>query len=670
MDLSARGVRTCRNALPVVSLDPSRSVGEVTAARHLHARAVGRPGPAWHFEAMTDPETLMPAAAFGKASRDDWRKLVDAVLKGAPFARLESRTSDGLTIEPLYERAAAAVPVASRTPGAAWTVMQRIDHPDPAAANAQALDDLENGATGLVLVFAGSVSANGFGLDASAATVARIFDGIALDAGVTIDVDLSPQTRQVVRVVADLVRSRGIAPAAVDLRTGFNPIGAFAASGSSARSWNEMAPGFATVIGKVADAGFRGPFVVADGRVIHNAGGSEAQELAFVLASAAAYLRALEASGMALPAGRDAIYFRLAADADQFLTMAKFRAARKLWAGIEQACGLAPQPAVIAAETAWRMMSRRDPYVNMLRTTIAVAAAGLGGADSITVLPHTAPLGLPDALARRAARNTQLVLLEESNLSRVADPAAGSGALEALTQQLCTTAWSLFQEIEKSGGAWAALASGLIQRHVAAVRAERQKAIASRKDILTGVTEFPDIAEAAPAVLDVAPLATPSEEATAGTAALPRIRLAEPFETLRAISDRILGQTGARPKIFLATLGPAAGFTGRANFAKNFFEAGGIEAVTRDEQDPSPLADAFKASGAALACLCGSDETYHSEAKAAAAALKAAGARHLYLAGRPGMNEQAWCGAGVQTFIYAGCDALDVLEAAHGLIAS
>jgi methylmalonyl-CoA mutase len=615
---------------------------------------------------MTDPETLMPAAAFGKASRDDWRKLVDALLKGAPFARLESRTSDGLTIEPLYERAAAARPVAGRTPGAAWTVMQRVDHPDPAAANAQALDDLENGAAGLVLVFAGSVNANGFGLDGSAATVARVFDGIALDAGVTIDLDLSPQTRQVVRVVADLVRNRGIAPAAVDLRTGFNPIGAFAASGSSALSWNEMAPGFAAVIGKVADAGFRGPFVVADGRVIHNSGGSEAQELAFVLASAAAYLRALEESGMALPAARDAIYFRLAADADQFLTMAKFRAARKLWAGVEQACGLAPQPAVIAAETAWRMMSRRDPYVNMLRTTIAVAAAGLGGADAITVLPHTAPLGLPDALTRRAARNTQLVLLEESNLSRVADPAAGSGALEALTQQLCTTAWSLFQEIEKSGGAWAALASGLIQRHVAAVRTERQKAIAARKDILTGVTEFPDIAEAPPAVLDVAPVARQSEEATAGTAALSRIRLAEPFEALRDASDEVLAQTGARPRIFLATIGPAAAFTARANFARNFFESGGIEAVTRDEQDPSPLADAFKASGAALACLCGSDETYQSEAEAAAAALKAAGARHLYLAGRPGRNEQAWRNAGVQTFIYDGCDALDVLEAAHG----
>ena len=182
-------------------------------------------------------------------------------------------------------------------------------------------------------------------------------------------------------------------------------------------------------------SGFHGPFAVADGRVIHNAGGSEAQELAFALASAVAYLRALEGFGMPLEAARDAIYFRLAADADQFLTMAKFRAARKLWARIEAACGLVPKPVQLTAETAWRMMTKRDPYVNLLRTTIAVAAAGLGGADAITVLPHTAPLGLPDAFARRLARNCQLVLLEESNLARVADPAAGSGAIEALTER-------------------------------------------------------------------------------------------------------------------------------------------------------------------------------------------------------------------------------------------
>jgi methylmalonyl-CoA mutase len=617
---------------------------------------------------MTDPQDLTPAADFPPATAEAWRGLVDAVLKGAPFARLESRTHDNLTIEPLYARNAAATAVAGRAPGAAWTITQRVDHPDPAVANAQALDDLQNGATGLVLVFAGSVSANGFGLDPSPATLARVLDGVALDAGVAIDLNLSPATRHVVHDFAALVQSRGLSPAKVDLRASINPVGGFAASGQSPRGWDELAPAFAAMVGALAAAGFRGPFAVADGRIIHNAGGSEAQELAFALASAVAYLRALEAGGMALTAARDAIYFRLAADADQFLTMAKFRAARKLWARVEAACGLTPKPAMITAETAWRMMTRRDAYVNMLRTTIAVAAAGLSGADAITVLPHTAPLGLPDGFARRIARNTQLVLLEESNLARVADPAAGSGALEAITQELCAVAWTLFQDIEKAGGVWAALVGGLIQRQVATVRAEREKAIARRTDILTGTNEYPDINETTPAVLDVALVPTLKEPAAAITAeALPRIRLAEPFEALRDASDKILARTGARPKIFLAALGKPADFSARANFAKNFFEAGGIETVG-GEGDPAPLAAAFKASGAALACLCGTDKTYDSEATAAATALAAASARHIYLVGRPGAREAALRGAGVQTFIYGGCDALATLNAVYAIL--
>jgi methylmalonyl-CoA mutase len=616
---------------------------------------------------MTDPKSLPPAADFATATGEDWRKLVDAVLKGASFERLESHTYDGLAIEPLYARAAAARAIPGRAPGAAWSVMQRVDHPDPAAANTQALDDLKNGATGLVLVFAGSVSANGFGLDPSPATLARVLEGVQLDAGVAIDLNLSPPTRHVVGEFAALIKSRGFAPAKVDLRASINPIGGFAAAGHSPKPWQDLAPAFAAMVSGLAHDGFRGPFAVADGRIIHNAGGSEAQELACALASAVAYLRALEAGGMALGAARDAIYFRLSADADQFLTMAKFRAARKLWARIEQACGLAPKPVMIAAETAWRMMTKRDPYANMLRTTIAVAAAGLGGADSITVLPHTAALGLPDAFARRIARNTQLLLLEESNLFRVADPAAGSGALEAITQELSSGAWSLFREIEQDGGVWAALQTGLIQRHVAAVRIEREKAIARRTDILTGTNEYPDINEAAPAVIEVKPVTLPAEEPAALTiAALPRIRLAEPFERLRDASDQILARSGARPKIFLATLGKPADFSARANFAKNFFEAGGIEALGGDEA-PSPLGSAFKASGAALACLCASDKAYQSET-AAAAALKAAGAQHLYFVGKAGENEAAYRDAGVQTLIYAGCDALAVLEAAHRLM--
>jgi methylmalonyl-CoA mutase len=615
---------------------------------------------------MTAPETLSFAGDFAAATDDDWRKLVAAVLKGAPFERLRSRTYDGLTIEPLYPRATDAHAVAGRAPGSAWTIMQRVDHPDPAAANAQALDDLENGATGLVLVFAGSVSANGYGLAPTAATLARVLEGVELDL-IAIDLNLSPSSRHIVRDVAALVQARGLSPAALDLRFSINPIGGFAAKGKSPRSWDTMAPAFATMVRELADEGFRGPFAVADGRIIHNAGGSNAQELAFALASAVAYLRALEAGGMTLAAARDAIYFRLSADAEQFLTMAKFRAVRKLWARVETACGLTPKTALVTAETAWRMMTRRDTYVNMLRTAVAVTAAGLGGADAITVLPHTAPLGLPDPFARRVARNTQLVLLEESNLARVADPAAGSGALEAISSELCTAAWSAFREIERSGGVWAALEAGLVQQKVAAVRAERQKSFDRGRDILTGTNAYPDIHESLPAVLDVAQVPPAGENGAGAVTAepLPRIRLAEPFEKLRDTSDDILAKTGARPKIFLANLGSLAEFTARASFAKNFFESGGIEAPNGDGYAPADLPAAFKAAGAPLACLCSSDKIYQTEAIAAAEALKAAGARHIYYAGRPGERESALRAAGVGGFIYDGCDAPEVLQAAY-----
>jgi methylmalonyl-CoA mutase len=605
-------------------------------------------------------------AEFAPASREQWLKLVAGVLKGAPFEkRLVSNTYDGIAIAPLYERDASARPVFGRKAGTPWRIIQRIEHPDAASANAQALDDLENGATGLALVFAGAIGAYGFGLDGDA-SLGRVLDGVFIDAEITIDLQPGPEPARTARHLTDAIRHRGIAPAATDVRFGFNPLGAIATGAQGAPTWQDHAAKFAAVVNGLAAEGYKGPFAVADGRVIHNAGGSEAQELAYVLAAALVYLRALEASGLALPTARHMIYFRLAADADQFLTTAKFRALRKLWARVEQACGLEPQPVFVAAETAWRMMTRRDPFVNMLRTTMAVVSAGLGGADSIAVLPHTAAIGLPDGFARRIARNTQLILLEESHLAKVADPAAGSGGLESLTHELCIAAWSLFQDIEKAGGAAAALERGLIQAKVAAVGAEREKAIERRKDALTGTSEFPDIAEAPAEVLEMAP-ASPSPPAT--RAALPCHRLAEPFESLRDAADRMLKSTGARPKIFLANLARLADFIPRATYAKNFFEAGGIAAVTNDGfANRADMLAAFKASGAGLACLCSSDDVYANEAVEAAKALGAAGAKHIYLAGRPGDLETALKAAGVGTFIYVGCDVVATLAAAHGIL--
>ena len=611
----------------------------------------------------TDSNTadLPLAADFPPATREQWLKLVDGVLKGADFEKkLVSRTYDGLRIEPLYERRADAAALTGHPPARPWQVMARVDNPDPVAANKQALEDLENGANGLVLVCPGSVGAQGFGIDTSAAGLARILDGVFLDAGAPIEFQLTREAKDLPLHVAELIRQRGLAPSACDLRIGFDPIGLMAAGSSSAAPWAEIAPLFARMTRTLADQGFRGPFAAADARVVHNAGGSEAQELAYALGVAVAYLRALEAGGVALDDARRMIFFRLSADADQFMTMAKFRAIRKLWARVEEASGLAPSSAFVAAETAWRMMTRRDPYVNMLRVTIAAFAAGLGGANAVTVLPFTSALGLPDAFARRVARNTQLILLEESNLAKVADPAAGAGSIEDLTDQLCRAAWAQFQEIEKSGGVTAALSSGLIQTAVGKTRSEREQAVSTRKDPLTGTSEFPHLAEAPVTVLTPAPasISVPS-------AALPSIRLAEPFEALRDASDAVLAATGARPKVFLATLGTPADSIARATFARNFFEAGGIEAVEFEDGD---LAEAFRQSGAALACLCSSDAVYTHEASGAASTLRAAGAQHIYLAGRPTVLREAAADAGIDTFIFAGCDVLATLRAAHDMV--
>ena len=611
---------------------------------------------------------------FPPASHQQWLTLVSSVLKGAPFEkRLVSKTYDSIAIVPLYERDGGARAVFGRQAGAPWQIVQRIEFPDPAAANAQALHDLEKGATGLALVFVGAIGAYGFGL-AGDASLARLLDGVVLDAGIAVDLQPGPRAEHVARQLTDVIRRRGVSPTAVDIRFGFDPLGEIASGRQSALSWHDDSARFAAAIDGLAAQGYKGPFAAADGRVVHAAGGSEAQELAYVLATALAYLRALEANGVALGDARRMIYFRLAADADQFLTTAKFRALRKLWARIEEACGLVRAPVFIAAETAWRMITRRDPFVNMLRATMAVVAAGLGGADSIAVVPHTAAIGLPDGFARRTARNTQLILLEESNLAKVADPAAGSGALESLTHELCLAAWSLFQEIEKAGGAVAALEHGLIQAEVAAMRTAREKAIAQRKDALTGTSEFPDIAEAPVEVLAPSPLlASPSPQGEGegqkkAFASLPCRRLAEPFEALRDASDRMLERTGTRPKVFLANLGSLANFTARATFAKNFFEAGGIAAATNDGfLGREDMLAAFKASGAGLVCLCASDAGYAADAAEAATALRAAGATHVYLAGRPGELETMLKAAGVGTFIYVGCNVVATLTAAHSI---
>jgi len=595
--------------------------------------------------------------AFAPADEARWRKLVEGVLKGGAFEKLIGQTYEGMAIQPLYGRARSESPRALRAQAGDWAVCARLDDPDPKAANAQALTDLQNGADGLHLVFAGAQGAYGFGLkDGSRATLEAALKGVIFETGIRVEVDLSFACKEAADTLAAMIETAKVDPASANIGFGYDPLGQMALMGGSPAAWADLAPEVGKQARAIAGRGFGGQILAADARLVHAAGGNAAQELAFAVASGLAYLRALEGAGASLDDARRMIGFRLAADADEFLSLAKFRALRRLWAQVEAACGLAPSPIRIHGETAWRMMTRRDPWVNMLRTTVAVFSAGLGGADSVTVLPFTQAIGLPDEFARRIARNTQLVLLDESNLGKVADPAAGAGGFETLTDELAQRGWDAFRAIETDGGLATALASGAFRAQVEEVAKARARAVGRRKDPLTGASEFPDVHEKAVHVLSPAPRA----EAPAG--ALAPHRLSEPFEALRDAADA----RGARPKVFLANLGPIAAFTARAMFAKNFFEAGGVEAPGNDGfADDAALAAAFRASDAKIACLCSSDAVYADKAEAAARALKAAGATRLYLAGRPGDLEAALKAAGVDEFVFVGCDLLSALAGAH-----
>lgn len=449
------------------------------------------------------------AAEFPASSESDWRKRVEAVLKGADFEKkLVSRTADGIAIAPLYTVAQGTE--ARRPEQTPWTVMQRADHPDPAKANAQALDDLNHGATGLNVVFADTPGARGFGLPANAKSLTRLMANIRIDA---IDVSLAAGSEGA-SAFAQWIATQPVDPERLRVSFGLDPIG------------NGVAQDFVgklqSTVKSLRAQHFAGPFAEASGVVWHDAGASEVQELAFTIATGVAYLRALDHLDDAHL--KRAVALTLAADQDMFVTLAKFRAARLLWSRILTASGLAGDAILLQAETSWRMMTALDAHTNILRTTAAVFAAALGGADRITVLPFSLAQGLPDEFARRIARNTQTILQEESELWRVSDPASGSGYVEHLTGALCDEAWALFQDIEAQGGMPAAMTSGRISAFVAEKYEERLARIESKAETIIGVTNYRPPQEMKPSIEDV------PRQLVSG------FRLAETFETAGAPS--------------------------------------------------------------------------------------------------------------------------------------
>jgi methylmalonyl-CoA mutase len=599
------------------------------------------------------------ANPFPPTTETEWRALVERALDGRPFESLISATFEGLDLAPLYQRLMREGPRPLRQKPGAWKISQRMDHPDIETANAMARTDLMGGADELTLTISQSFATRGFGVNiAGERDLDAAFAGIDLDR-IALRVDAGARAPDLAAFFVSFAKAHRLTSAALDVDFGHDPIGHLARTGCLP---SEPSRGLRETLSLLRGAGFAGHLLLADGRPYHEAGAGKAQELACVIATAVEYLRLMEAGGLPLEAARHEIAFLLAADADEYLSLAKFRALRLLWARVEDACGLAPKPIRLHAETAFRMMTRYDPWVNILRSTIGVFAAGVGGADAITVLPFTLVLGLPDDFARRLARNAQSILIHESNLAKVADPAAGAGSFEALTKALCDRAWILFQGVEAQGGMIKSLQAGAPQREIGVAAAARREAIAQRTLAITGTSAYPLLAEAPVHVLTPSPVQ--ENPVTSDSIPLPSQRDAEPYESLRAPSDKYFHETGSRPKIFLVPLGEPQGFAAASAFATNFFAAAGLEALTYDSPSTAQdAADNFRSSGCKIACICATTTVSTADLIEAAARLSDAGAARIYLAGRePGQAATALLQAGVNELICTHRDALAILR--------
>ena len=616
---------------------------------------------------MPEPDVVALTAEFEPATREAWLTLVAKVLKGADFGkRLVSQTADGLAIHPLYTRAealpeAVAAGHAGWYPGG-WDVRQRHVEPDPEAANRAILDDLEGGATSVLLQIQAPGQA---GLNYGAAALGAALRGVALK-GVAVALDARENTLDAAGSLLEIWKDAGVGENERRGAFNYDPLGVLAKTGTLYYP-AQRASAIAARLAADTRTMWHVTALLADGRPYHEAGASEAQELAATLATLIAYLRACEAAGLRPRAALGQIALALAVDADLFLTMAKLRAARRLVARVAESCGAgsAVEAIQLTASTSERMMARRDPWVNLLRTTVACAGAAFGGAEAITVLPFTWALGKPDAFARRIARNTQLVLQAESAAARVTDPAHGSWYVERLTDDLAAAAWALLQEIEAQGGMAAALESGFIQDKVARVAEARAGDIAHGRIELTGVSAFPRLGDDGVSVEPDPPFDPVVNGGTSVRPLTPR-RLAAPFEALRDAADAHLASTGTRPQVFLACLGDLAVHSARSTWMRNYLAAGGVEAIASAPlHNSADAGKAYAASGASVACICSSDQVYAELAEATAGVLKQAGARQVLLAGRPKEQEAALTAAGVDAFIFAGGDAVAALTSLH-----
>ncbi len=515
---------------------------------------------------------------------------------------------------------------------------------DPRAVNAEVLAALVDGVSALVL----RVGTDGL----AAADIPRALEGVYLELA-PVSLDAGADFRTAAESLLELVAGASESTAGgIVIDLGADPLTAPLGDFSGR---NLAAPTVDDVIATAAVAARRVGVrtVTVDGPAFHNRGASAGWELAGVVAAGAEYLRLLAGAGMSAADALRQISFRLVADDDQFMTIAKFRAARLLWARVAEVLGDPDGGAVrLHAVTSLPMMTQRDPWVNMLRTTIAAFGAGVGGADTVEVLPFDVAIpggypGVRSGFARRIARNTQLLLLEESHIGRVRDAAGGSWYVEDLTEALAEQAWSHFQQIEARGGFPAA--HDLVIEQIEDVRSRRAADVAHRRTSITGVNEFPNLGEPALPPAD----SPPNVE-----------RYAHAFEALRNRSDAHLERTGARPRMLLLPLGPLAENNIRATFAANLLASGGIEASNPGTVEATGVSGVI--AGTTAAVVCGTDARYAAELPGIVTAARAAGCTHVYLAGPEKAVAAALAGAPADArpdgYLSATIDAVEALS--------
>ena len=570
------------------------------------------------------------ARGFPAQSPGDWRELALGALKGADFDRtLVRTTADGIARGPIFfERPSGSAPLyAPRDAYLPWAIRQSHGEADPAKANANILADLAGGVSEISLRL-DEDGTNGIAA-ASADEIRRALDGVDLSIA---PVHIESGGLDGAHLLAEVLKR------APDTRGGFGLPPATPHAAEFAKQFPNMR------------------LIAVDARSVFDAGGSEVQEIAFMACGLAEAMRGLIDHGVDADRAARGVEVRLAADADIHLTIAKLRAARIVSARIRDAFGVGGVAIPIHAVTAYRMMTRRDPWTNLIRVTAAGFAAAAGGADAITIRPVTAALGRPTPFAQRVARNLQIMLQEESHLGRVADPAAGSFLHETLTRELAQQAWSLFQTLESEGGYETAVDGDAFRKRIAEARVGHEKAYRSGKESLIGINAFPE--------LHSRPVEALPGHDIGHDAPFEPIRFAAPFEAFRDAAERHEGKAGHRPTAFLATLGSLAEFNARATFAQNHLAVGGVEVSgAAAYANSGACIAAFKDSGTALAVICGTDAAYEAQASELAAELKKAGAKSVWLAGRPTDGV-----SGIDRFIHLRSDRLDDLQDAHAIL--